>query len=477
MDRKKKCDEQFDASSGQCKTCSRIGLRCKRLKGLKYTGASRGQTSPPRSPSPPNQIPERTAEKASSDVDSERTAEEVTLTESNEHAKDALLTCLSSTTLNRASYLALRYYISRLIPCRATYRNSETGFHMLVSRAVGQPGVMDALLAFSMAHQAESADPSTYLDLHEKALNQYHKAIQQFRSALMAESLDAEISSTIAVLLVATETTNGGVAGWRLHSGGATAILNSGKAKFDPSVNVYHRFLTRSLIYFDVLGAVMLGIKPGLDGHFYNQERDNLVSSNVHSMVAANALVLGILADICRLGAQIYQDRENGLSMEFDKLYENANDLESQLLAASAPTSYSVLVGFLFEAYRHASLLLLYQILNHGDRQGFLISSISERYATRLQYLMYYVQRIPGNSAPASSLLFPLFIAGVATSDDDDKSAIMSKLSELHTLRRFGNIASVMSVLQEIWNSSQIERGNLDWQEWLRKSGKFVALF
>ena len=87
----------------------------------------------------------------------------------------------------------------------------------------------------------------------------------------MTESTDSENSATIAILLVATEITNGRTNHWHFHSGGGTGILNAGKLILDSSLNAYHHFLTRSLIYFDVLSAVTLGTMPSLDKHIYIQ--------------------------------------------------------------------------------------------------------------------------------------------------------------------------------------------------------------
>ncbi|PNP47338.1 hypothetical protein TGAMA5MH_01154 [Trichoderma gamsii] len=295
------------------------------------------------------------------------------------------------------------------------------------------------------------------------------------RSALSSKDEDFEnlISSTL--LLAATETTMGGVSDWYSHCIGANQLVRAFAAKINVEYSAYHQFLIRYLMYHDVLGAVTMRQTPILDSSFYKREIMGLASDFTHPMVGAHVRILSLMARICQLqerGVE-WKAKPEESSFAIAQIYGEGAEIEQQLTCLKLPPPLPLLLCFVAEAYRSSALLYLYQVLEEVEGSALKSGFLEDKCEYHLDSLKQHIARVPLSSAPASALLFPLFIAGTCVKQPADKEFVRSKLSDLYHAVRFANILSALEALEVFWKSP---RSALGWQQCLRDRGWNLAL-
>ncbi|KAL6812985.1 fungal-specific transcription factor domain-containing protein [Trichoderma sp. SZMC 28013] len=510
--RKKRCDEAFNPVTNRCGNCSRLGLSCRvartRLETVEQSGLIREQirdgvnsTSELSAPTPilqslGDKVGLSLAEDLSKPVDDEDLLDHRPVLAQGRNPKDSQtvdeIEILSPKTdaadesparfsffpyvLEQGQSSHIDYYRSNVISATSIILDEDTGLHQLIPKAFSAKHLMSALLAYSMAHRAQTpGDIALAESYRQQATTQYGKAIMALRSALSRKDDDFESLITSTLLLAATETTMGGVSDWYNHCIGANQLVRA----FTTNINVenvaYHRFLIRYLMYHDVLGAVTMRQAPILDQSFYKREIAGLASDSTHPMVGANAKILSLMAKVCQLHEEAMEEKaqseENDLNLAL--IYGNGADIEQRLMSLKLTPSLPLLLCFVTEAYRSSALLYLYQVLDEIEGNSMQSRFLEEKCEHHLCRLKQHIARVPLSSAPASALLFPLFMAGTCVKQPDDKEFVRSKLLELYQVVRFANILSALEALEVFWESP---RTALGWQQLLRDRGWNLAL-
>jgi hypothetical protein len=382
----------------------------------------------------------------------------------------------SPCVLEQGQLSHIEYYRSNVISATSIILDEDTGLHQLISRAFNTKHLMSALLAYSMAHRAQvPGDLVLAKSFRQQATTQYGKAIMALRSALSHKNDDFESLITSTLLLAATETTMGGVSDWYNHCIGANQLVRAFSADINVEYSAYHRFLIRYLMYHDVLGAVTMRQTPILDASFYKREITGLVSDSTHPMVGGNAKILSLMARVCQLQEEVIKERAKSGNSDFNisLLYGEGAEIEQRLTSLKLPPSLPLLLCFVTEAYRSSALLYLYQVLDEVESSTMNSGFLEDKCEYHLDSLKQHITRVPLSSAPASALLFPLFMAGTCVKQPDDKEFVRSKLLDLYQAVRFANILSALEALEVFWESP---RSALGWQQLLRDRGWNLAL-
>ncbi|OPB45489.1 hypothetical protein A0O28_0076990 [Trichoderma guizhouense] len=500
--------------TNRCGNCSRLGLTCRvartRLETVEQGGLIREQirdgvnsTSDPSAPTPTLQSPsDRAGLSLTEDLDLTRLVDDEDLSDHRpgltrgNSPKDSQtvdeIEILSPKTdaahesparfsffpylLEQGQSSHIDYYRSNVISATSIILDEDTGLHQLIPKAFSAKHLMSALLAYSMAHRAQiPGDVALAESYRQQATTQYGKAIMALRSALSHKDDDFESLITSTLLLAATETTMGGVSDWYNHCIGANQLVRA----FTTNINVehvaYHRFLIRYLMYHDVLGAVTMRQAPILDSSFYKREIAGLASDSTHPMVGANAKILSLMAKVCQLHEEAMKERAKSEEDDLDLalIYGNGADIEQRLMSLKLPPSLPLLLCFVTEAYRSSALLYLYQVLDEIEGNSMQSGFLEEKCEHHLCSLKQHIARVPLSSAPASALLFPLFMAGTCVKRPEDKEFVRSKLLDLYQVVRFANILSALEALEVFWESP---RSALGWQQLLRDRGWNLAL-
>ncbi|KAI9045593.1 putative alpha/beta fold family hydrolase [Aspergillus affinis] len=262
-------------------------------------------------------------------------------------------------------------------------------------------------------------------------------------------TVDFERATTSAVLLTFTDIILGGTSEWYHHLQGAIAIANGVRDKLDPRNVMFHRFLTRFLIYHDVTAAVALSTSTTLDPVFYEQEEQQTVLENLHSIAGANSMLLTLVARICRLRATTNRNTP----VDFDPLYTEANDIEQKLHVAKACSSSGFLFEHLMGIYRASALCLLYRTLEKLETSAPLIDTIKIKGNVCHENLILYLESVSLGSTLGLALVFPLFIAGVGATTAGQQTFMRNQMEGLYDRLRFGNIARALLVPEDVWNS------------------------
>lgn len=368
--------------------------------------------------------------------------------------------------ISREQRESIEYFVNHLVSKRAMIPVEQSGLYMLIARAFQQPEVMAAVLASSAAHKMQLSRSPPHTVQFE-----YIDALKSFSQYLQSGQDDFERGATCAILLAVTDTVNSGTGDWYHHLRGAIAIVNGARGKIDPGNVIYHRFLTRFLIYHDVVAAVTMSTPPRLDPTFYEQEEQQVVSDNVHSIAGANSLLLTIIARICRLKAKA----DENMSVDLRLLYSEAGNIEQRLRAVSSGGSCGLPFEILLEVYRASALLLLYRTLEIFEESPALIDTLATKSESSHEDLMGYLQRISVHTALSPALVFPLFIAGLGATSKAQQTLIHDQIRDLYSRLHFGNIRSVLSILEEIW-SSGAPNPSLAWRSFIQRRNWKLAL-
>lgn len=367
---------------------------------------------------------------------------------------------------------SINYFITQLVSRRTLIPIEQSGLHMLVTRALQQPELMTALQASCAAHQMQSLlEATTNEYFQRKAQYEYSEALSSFSKYLHNGQVDFERAATCAILLTFTDVVQGGIDEWYHHLQGAIAIINGARDIVDPRNIPYHRFMTRFLIYHDVLAAVATASSTALNPSFYEQEEQQVVSENLHSVAGANSLILALVARICRLNTTWDGNRPG----DFALLYSEADIIEQKLLSVQCSSTCNLLLHVLLEAYRASGLLLLYQTIESAESSASLVQILGAKSKSCHDDLMNYLLRIPVDTLLSPALLFPLFIAGISSTSKTNQALIHEQLSALYSKLRFGNIKSALSILGEIWDSGT-PNATLIWQSFIYRRKWKLAL-
>ncbi|KAL7910423.1 fungal-specific transcription factor domain-containing protein [Trichoderma velutinum] len=510
--RKKRCDEAFNPVTNRCGNCSRLGLTCRvartRLERVEQGGLIPEQirdgvnsTSDLLAPTPALQsLSDKAglplAEDLSHLFEDEDLSDHEPVLSQGKDPKDSqtvdeleILSPKANAThegparfsffpcvLEQGQLSHIDYYRSNVISATSIILDEDTGLHQLIPKAFSAKHLMSALLAYSMAHRAQiPGDVALAESYRQQATTQYGKAIMALRSALSRKDDDFESLITSTLLLAATETTMGGVSDWYNHCIGANQLVRAFAMKINVEHVAYHRFLIRYLMYHDVLGAVTMRQAPILDPSFYKREIAGLVSDSTHPMVGANAKILSLMAKVCQLHEEAMEERAKSKEDDINLalIYGNGADIEQRLMSLKLPPSLPLLLCFVTEAYRSSALLYLYQVLDEIEGNAMQSGFLEEKCEHHLRSLKQHIARVPLSSAPASALLFPLFMAGTCVKQADDKEFVRSKLLDLYQAVRFANILSALEALEVFWESP---RSALGWQQLLRDRGWNLAL-
>ncbi|KAM0260152.1 hypothetical protein ACHAQJ_002917 [Trichoderma viride] len=506
--RKKRCDEVFSPITKRCGTCSRLGLSC-RVARIRFETVAPGDISPEQTRDlvssalgPTASTPALTSldDKASSplaesssehgidedllDHESEsisgdgalvwQTAGEIEIparNSTNTSRQSPIYFPPSPWTLEQGQLSHIEYYRNNVISATSIILDEDTGLHQLISRAFNTKHLMSALLAYSMAHRAQAPGDSALAEsFRRQATTQYGKAIMALRSALSHKNDDFEGLMTSTLLLAATETTMGGVSDWYNHCIGANQLVRAFAADINVEYSAYHRFLIRYLMYHDVLGAVTMRQTPILDSSFYKREIAGLVSDSTHPMVGANAKVLSLMARVCQLQEEIIKEKANSDESDVNLalIYGEGAEIERRLTSLKMAPSLPLLLCFVTEAYRSSALLFLYQVLDEMESSAINSSLLDDKCEYHLDSLKQHITRVPLSSAPASALLFPLFMAGTCVKQPDDKEFVRSKLLDLYQAR-LGGFGSLLGISKEpTWVAAVAARSGLE-------SGAYIA--
>ncbi|KAJ5716332.1 hypothetical protein N7493_008243 [Penicillium malachiteum] len=112
------------------------------------------------------------------------------------------------------------------------------------------------------------------------------------------------------------------------------------------------------------------------------------------------------------------------------------------------------------EANRLGTLLLLHEICSSKSRQPDYYHLPSFNPDEKDQYVEQILQLILSKKAnmmrTAALPLWPLFLAGCCTRNEEDRVTVLQIFEEVESIRRYGNVAPALEVVQMVWRQKDL---------------------
>lgn len=352
--------------------------------------------------------------------------------------------------------------------------------------AMESEALLKALVAFSSSHM------SFFNDCYQVAALETHStALRALSSAVSSEVVDIHQSETnlAASLVLATSyVVDGRREGWYDHLIGAKGIILSAKVRATGGEmlrgidalkeSTEGRWLLRNFAYHDIMSSVASGKSLLLEADYLSN-----VVETVDTYVGVASEVLILISKISTLELPIQRVRGSPLLVD-PQLEVKVMEIETSLREWLCPEDTDTALTAMAYAYRSAALLYLYHRLRtlptSSTRFIGLFGDLTDRVNEEVANAIYHMSTIPWNDSPEGSLLFPMFVVGVTTTDPSRIAQLRTRMNALVETRGFQNVKRATEVLDRVWELSEQESdlysGGLHWHDIVQIDGGGLLL-
>ena len=354
--------------------------------------------------------------------------------------------------------------------------------------------LFDVLLALSSAHLSLSDE-----SYKVPALETRSTAIRSLTSAISTPSDQVAYHETNAAAclgFVIYEAGMGDCKAWYTHLKGTQNVLKStsaysggkllsGPAAFKTSAE--GQWILRNYAYHDIIGSVTRQKPPLLQGDYLDG-----ITEVVDSCIGVAAGLLGIIARIGSLDEETMITKRTSdceIRENMQRLQSAYADIEEELLSWHCHPHTSPGLAALAYAYRATALIVLYRLvrsrikssrgvaLDSWGLEADTIGAIQAKIQRQVVNTLERVSEIPVGSAPEGALLFPIFIVGGESVEQDHIDMVRSRLRLMARKRQFRNLSQAREVLEDLWDLRKTSHGmNTDWTQILDASGQDLLL-
>lgn len=488
--RRKKCDEVYPI----CGHCTRLNLVCKR-----ETPRSVLTDEPSTSTTEADAAP-ATASTTDSDAANMMVP----------RAPPAMdITSIMDARQGSSKRFFMKYYVQILANLLTTNQENNSFLSIFIPMSVDSDAVQNALMAWSSTHLSrfDSSYTVPALEYQSHALNAV--ATSLVPSSQATEDPQSTLAATL--ILCSIEVSLGDTTGrWYDHLLGARFIIQNARsiaANGKVLEGAEHfmktmdgQWLLSDFAYHDVLGSVALGKPPLLRGpHWLNGDANFIdpyagVGSQILSFISEISCLpeshikssaplvderssRSPSADMSTCSNLSDETRPDDLEREFST---RARLLERALKEWEPPQGGNRPIKSLALAYRASALIYLYRKVRSFVPA--MTEVLNKKIAVWVADVLDHVKDIPVTSLPECALPFPLFLAGGDTMDPEQTRCVRDRLQGVLDHRGFGNIQSILDVLDELWRlKSSGQRGPtgapVDWMDVVCAKDWKLALF
>ncbi|KAL3479794.1 fungal-specific transcription factor domain-containing protein [Aspergillus californicus] len=344
-------------------------------------------------------------------------------------------------------------------------KDDENPFlRFLVPMAFTHASIRHAIIALSASHLAK-AYPEFQLD----ALKHQSRALRGLKVALGQEECSSDCALATTLILCLLEICQGSSKRWLCHLQGARAIVTNLALNLARSETT--RFLCRLFQFIDSTASITLGTSRLLLPFDSADESIIEVAPTINPLYGLAQSCYGFLDRINTL----VNDRssilaERGLSAwthaiaeievqlkQRNPLKENMDVDHQEAIAAAG-------------ALQWATLLFLYQKTEGSNASP-------PKLQEAIDMIISTISMIKPGSKMESRLLFPLFMAGVSSTQKGDRLNIEYRLSVMERTIGFGNIFTAHKLLDMVWPRKNSGDTGVDWLLIVREEVPWMILF
>lgn len=353
----------------------------------------------------------------------------------------------------------MKYYTQVLASLVTTNHENNSFLSVFLPMAIDSPPLLSALTAWSCAHLSCFHAP-----YQTPLLNRRGQALRAVAQSLSVPTQSLAYQETLlaaTLVLCSLEIIHGDTScHWLRHLEGAAVIIGNSRSSGWDGLRTGPdalrgtsdgEWLLRNFAYHDVLGSVTLGKPPLIRGTYWlSEDKKNGI---IDTYMGVGCKILGFISDTSCLEIPAVDAWD---SLELRKAFEDrADELESSLLAWTAPMVAQPGLVSLAESWRSAALIHLYRkkrayyhAITPTSPQLANIAKLLTRTASAA---LNHLGDIPPNTLPESGMLFPIFMAAGETRNATEMAAVRERMKELGRFRGFVNIKKALDVLEELW--------------------------
>ncbi|KAJ5807964.1 fungal-specific transcription factor domain-containing protein [Penicillium riverlandense] len=463
--RKKKCDGQASGLDGRCRSCIRLGLVCEQLPLRRVPvraprRKARGGEEITGSPKDENKSASQAASSSTDgDDDGDKAAQ----------GTEILPRSRSSVPDNSGSWegierVLLRYFLDHVAPlCSILQQDGSSFCSVLLPMAIVDPSLLHALFAYASVHvdTATSAIPVT-----PEARIKFENQVTRGLAEAIKNNTVTESTIACALVISTTEVIGGDTSRWLLHLQGAGHLIKHlGTSRLLRTSD--GAFLLRYFAYHDIMASLSTGHRASVNGVYWVQDVNTTVTSADSFMGLGHHIfrhmteISAFIADTADLDLSSCSDRRSRETLRAEDMAQALRSQDLRLQVDSADSHIQALIHHA-EAFRFASLFYLYRhLLRFGDAGAVY----KLRMEDCVRQILHYVSQVPSNMFCEIGLLFPLFMAGIGSSDNASMiQYIQDRLTCIETWTKFKHVGRARELLQLLW-----DKGRTDWELMLRE--------
>ncbi|KAL4945635.1 hypothetical protein BDV06DRAFT_209366 [Aspergillus oleicola] len=464
---------QCDRSQNPCFKCQKAGLEClderpiRWVQGVAIRGNMRGRSYQTMkvSQQPVGQIQTRPAPK-----------EDLTTQPHGQIVSSVPLSMKDGTIsqLDPASRHYLNYYNNHICQLFIVYDSDNNPFRSLISIALGDKVLLDAILALAARHWANLEQPfstdnvesvSTSTGTDREALRFKHRAIQGLANCITPQNSYQDGTVASVFLLVFLDLLESGCDKWNYHLKGAKSLMAL-KPSHDPgrSIERVRNFIIKQIHLIEALAATF--VRPDLLSNPTTVDEPATLIEDVveESFLGCPEYILTSVQFFSLQRDMIVSSNfsEQLRPEDITPVLDAVRNFDCYTWATSLPQA---------SAERHIESLCelahAYQLgaLLYGRRVLDALEHIqSDEDITRSE-LIRAIDTLR-NSSLLKCILWPIFVAGLECHEQRQRDILIQALAQFWTDTKCSNVKNAAKILQEYWtkiDESGSKRVASDW--------------
>ena len=322
--------------------------------------------------------------------------------------------------------------------------------------------VLCALVGWAASHLSILGDP--YVAMTNAAVETVESQVEAMNISDTIPEEKKEESMMALLILGGIDVCRGDSRSWVGRLPKTRQILRSASLTTNVCTSQTWRSIALNLVYHDVLSSLASSKTPSMPLDFYQQILSASESSpdaymgltmRIFSIIAETAVLASEVSTVMMDRSDLTK-RNRTIQSIMTRQHSTLTRLKDLEVPAIAFVADKVHLIAAFQTYKLAAELYIRQsILRAGTAD--IISTLT---ATKT---MEHLRRVLGTPSE-SQMLFPLFLVGVNTPDQNGRGEVVQIFNRFNERVKCGNIQAVYSLLLEVWKRDPDGDRFVDWR-------------
>ncbi|KAL4799593.1 fungal-specific transcription factor domain-containing protein [Aspergillus venezuelensis] len=369
----------------------------------------------------------------------------------------------------------LEYYNDQICQLFIVYDSENNPFRNLISIALSDTVLLDAVLALAARHRANQQQPfstegqvsvsaSTHID--QEALRFKYRAIQGLSKSINAQHSFQDGTVASVFLLIFLDLLESGCDQWNYHLEGAKSLMAL-RPSYDPgrTVERVRKFITKQIHLIEALGATF--VRPDL---LSNPTTVDTPAGMIDDVVEESFLGC---PEYILTSVQFFSLRRDMIAGGTSSGPLHAEDITPVLEAVRDFDGYTWASSLPQESGKRdieelCKLARVYQLgaLLYGQRVLDALQGIRSDVNTVLLELIGVINSLR-QSILLKCILWPIFVAGLECQDQQQRDILIQALAQFWSDTYCSNVKNAAKILQEYWTKIDDTTSKMVASDWI----------